>query len=192
MEQEEEPAPVPVVAAATQPAAHRRPEKKRGLLSYAATMVLSVPHALVLLILDEARRKSGAGVHELGGALFVVLLIAAFILPGALIGWYLRGPGLRTSRWLLIAVPYWLLVAFVVKLALLTEALTLVLAGVLAVTFFLVAAMLGDHLAQRWRSTDTGERKAHRAVPHPKIGVPASLDVPFSSDGLGMMKDPRK
>jgi len=114
----------------------------RPNLSHETLIGLALAHAIVLLQLDVSTRDFSFrhAQHPGPGLAFFGLLVAALmVMPGALIGWYLRGKSLSLRPWLAVVVPYWLAVAllssFICLIPNAANAASL-LYGVLAVMFF--------------------------------------------------------
>jgi len=83
-------------------------------LSHETLIGIALAHAVVLLQVDVLTRSFSFRQVEhpgVGLAFFGLLVAALLVLPGAFIGWHVRGKSLSLRSWLSVAGPYWLLVA---------------------------------------------------------------------------------
>lgn len=126
--------------------------------SHETLIGLATAHAIVLLQIDVQTRdfvfRHGQR-PGLGLAFFGLLIAALLVVPGALIGWHLRGKSLSLRPWLGVVVPYWLAVAFLSSfICFIPNAANAVslLYGVLAV-MFLAAGNAQEQTRRRPRRT---------------------------------------
>lgn len=80
-------------------------------LPFQTVLAIAVIHALGLLVLDALTATSTFRIGTTSGTLFAMFLVALFVIPGALTGWFVRGRSLSFKRWLVLAGSEWLLAA---------------------------------------------------------------------------------
>jgi hypothetical protein len=70
---------------------------------------ISCLHGCAMLFATSLLRNANLIEGDPGAAFLIMLVIAATIVPGAAIGWFCR-EDLSIGKWLVMAVPYWLVV----------------------------------------------------------------------------------
>jgi len=66
-------------------------------------LTIAVPHALLLVTLEAATRYAAWRTNHQLNTFFCFFLAALLVVPGAVVGWVIRGRSLRLTRWLQLA-----------------------------------------------------------------------------------------
>jgi hypothetical protein len=175
--------------------ADRAPDEQQ--IPFLTVVALVVPHALILAALEGMTRKSTWRATHNGEVICIMLLVALLIVPGAVVGWFVRGHSFSIKRWLTFAGAEWLGTALLAMAAYASNVSNYISESANHYELVLLAIpmaatlILGIVLA-----FTTPRRHEPKTYPHTgrkrRINVPSISDVPVGNAGPNSIDIERK